>query len=182
MSTTFSIGSNHCPKITYSASIADRHWGRSNDPIQELETFPEHRPLLLPVLSVYKRSTVPTALKLKCIENIFYKKLIITIEDKQCHWSYIPIINTSAEHSIWHETMSIWHCGGSNGNSAICLPSGVNAPVWSNAPRIHNWYNELRILSCGGGSMKWNCSKSTTPSDFSSKTVLAKLVLEILEW
>jgi len=60
----------------------------------------------------------------------------------------VPIIRISAEQPIWHETISIWHCGGSNGNSAIWRPSGVRAPVWSRAPRIHNWYKEFNILSC----------------------------------
>lgn len=89
---------------------------------------------------------------------------------------FSPIISTSALHSICEATISIWHCGGSSGNSAICRPRGVNAPVWSNAPKIHNWYKEFRMLSCGGGSMKWNWSKSATPKLLSSSTVLAKFV------
>ena len=32
------------------------------------------------------------------------------------------------------------------------------------------------VCTCGGGSMKWNVSRSTTPSDFSSSTTLARLV------
>jgi hypothetical protein len=59
----------------------------------------------------------------------------------------VPMIRISAEQPIWHETISIWHCGGSNGNSAICRPSGVRVPVWSRAPRIHSWYREFKILS-----------------------------------
>lgn len=31
-------------------------------------------------------------------------------------------------------------------------------------------------LTCGGGSIKWNCSKSWTPRDLSSRTVFAKFV------
>ena len=40
----------------------------------------------------------------------------------------------------------------------------------SSAVRIHSWYMELRMLSCGGGSMKSNSSRLSTFSDLSSST------------
>lgn len=57
------------------------------------------------------------------------------------------MMSTSAVHFMEADTISILHCGGSKGNSAICRPSDVNSPVLSNAPRTHSWYKEFKMLS-----------------------------------
>src|SRR5689334_13636900 len=87
------------------------------------------------------------------------------------------IVNTSALQPNSSAAMSIFESGGSNGNSTIFLPSPVKFPELSNAPNTHNWYIELRILSCGGGSMKSKSSKFAIPSDFKSNTTFPKFVL-----
>lgn len=57
------------------------------------------------------------------------------------------MMRTSAVQFIADDTINILHCGGSNGNSAICRPSDVNSPVLSRAPSTHNWYKEFKMLS-----------------------------------
>ena len=79
-------------------------------------------------------------------------------------------------HSISSEIISILDKDGSSGNSTIFRPNFVNWPVLSKAPSIHNWYMELSKLSSGGGSMKWNCKRFSTPRDLSRSTTLDKLV------
>lgn len=42
---------------------------------------------------------------------------------------------------------------------------------------VSHWHMAHSMLTCGGASMKWNCSKSWTPRDFRRSTTLARLVL-----
>ena len=55
-------------------------------------------------------------------------------------------------------------------------PTFVSAPVLSNAPRIQSWYMLLLIFSCGGGSIKSNSSRFSTPRLFSNRTTLPRFV------
>ncbi|RHN67197.1 hypothetical protein MtrunA17_Chr3g0100141 [Medicago truncatula] len=87
------------------------------------------------------------------------------------------MVRTSSRHPNCSPIKSILASGGSSGNSTIFQPSSVNLPALLRAPNIHNWYIELRILSCGGGSMKSKSSKFSTLRDFSNKTTLPRLVL-----
>mmetsp|Transcript_24293 Transcript_24293/g.76458 ORF Transcript_24293/g.76458 Transcript_24293/m.76458 type:complete len:208 (-) Transcript_24293:971-1594(-) len=90
--------------------------------------------------------------------------------------SMLTMVNTSLEHPSSSPTMSILARAGSRGNSTILFPMGVSAPVLSSAPRIQSWYMLLRMLSCGGGSMKSNSSRFSMPRDLSSSTTLPRLV------
>ena len=86
----------------------------------------------------------------------------------------------------------------------IFLPSGVSPPVLSSAPSTHSWYSEVWItscssitadstvsqreyslpplsqakhsLTCGGGSIKANSSRLSTPRLLSSRQTLERLV------
>ena len=69
--------------------------------------------------------------------------------------------------------------GGSNGNSAIFLPTLVSNPSSSKAPNAYNYSIAAIIVYTGGGSMKSKLSKSWIPIAFNNKIVLAKLVLYI---
>ena len=59
----------------------------------------------------------------------------------------VYITRISVLHPISVDTMSILESAGSSGNSSMFLPSGVNEPVLSRAPRTHNWYIEFIMLS-----------------------------------
>jgi hypothetical protein len=58
------------------------------------------------------------------------------------------MMRQSALHFISTDAINIFERAGSNGNSTICRPSGVKAPVFSRAPRVHSWNIEFNMFSC----------------------------------
>lgn len=82
-------------------------------------------------------------------KNDEFLDIVTLLDGTKAFVNHSPMMRTSALQPISADTMSMWHWGGSRGNSAIWRPSGVRAPVPSKAPRIHSWYMELRMVSYG---------------------------------
>ena len=75
---------------------------------------------------------------LRCVnENNFFWTYLKNIEGTE---SIETIIRMSKLHPISSDIISIFDRLGSKGNSTIFLPSLVNWPVLSKAPKIQSWY------------------------------------------
>lgn len=86
------------------------------------------------------------------------------------------IDNISSAHPRSTAVNNIFESYGSIGNSAINLPSLVNNPSSSRAPRVYNYSIAAIKVWTGGGSIKSKFIKSFIPIAFRIRTVVDKFV------